>query len=74
MDEVQHDEETLFNRASFAKLKKSEASFRLENFFIGPRQPYARLLIGLIHKPMKFFANLKASTSFCFNSIRNPCR
>ena len=32
MDEVQHDEETIFNRASFAKLKQSEAGFRLENF------------------------------------------
>ena len=31
MDEIQHDEETLFNRASFAKLKKSEAGFRLDN-------------------------------------------
>ena len=32
MDEIQHDEETLFNRASCAKLKKSEAGFRLGNF------------------------------------------
>ena len=46
MEEVQHDEETLFNRASFAKLKKSEASFRFENFFFGPR---VFVLIGLNH-------------------------
>ena len=32
MEEIQHDEETIFNRASFAKLKQSEAGFRLENF------------------------------------------
>ena len=32
MDKVQHDEETIFKRASFAKLNKSEAGFRLDNF------------------------------------------
>ena len=69
MDKVQHDEETIFKRASFAKLNKSEAGFRLDNFeFLHPTSSdWPNLLANEI------LENLKASTSICFNSIWDPC-
>ena len=52
------DEETLFNRASFAKLRKTEEGF--QEFQLAPK---FRFLIGSIYEPMK---SLKTIKSFNF--------